>query len=176
MIKVILQSIIYILEVLLSIVLFSMIHSKLISGEYFQWVGEILTPTYISYAAFYFVLYQLLIYAVIKLTISTKVDSNIMLKNLVNYVLLQVKFSMPIDNALVKINKFLMKEKGKYMLSKRDKQLMDKLESILIEFRINNRTVNELNYALEHFLLELNFASEYFNLTWKNSLLLYLLK
>ncbi len=110
------------------------------------------------------------------LSTSAKNDSNLAIRDLINYVYLQAKFGQPIDAVFFKVYRFIVKDKGKYMFSKKDINYISKLEDILLKYRLNELSDHELFYHLDHALRELNFRKEYNELIWKNSILLNLLK
>lgn len=174
--KILTQSGIYLIEVVSVVFIMASVFSKLNEDSYLIWLNKVHTYEYLSIVAFYYLVYQILVYVIRTLYVSSQKDAILSVLGIVQFAKIQLKHNRSIDACLKRCHRYLVKEEGKYMFSKRDIETLNILENVLAHYRVGNLDQGGFQHYLDQFEYELNYNMEYANLAWRNSLLLSLLK
>ncbi|CDO04318.1 hypothetical protein BN988_02872 [Oceanobacillus picturae] len=174
--KSITQAIIYLVEVIIFLVAVTALYSGLENGLSFSWKEHVLTFQFLSNLGVIFVVYQLLIYSFISLHDSAKNDALLEIKSIIKLCILHSNYNVTLVEIEKTVDELLYKKKGYYMLSKKNIETLEDIESLIKRYNAKEIDRQTFHFWLEKLLIIIEHESEFNSLLWRNSLLLRLLK
>lgn len=169
------QTTIYLIEIIIVTLSIITFYSRFETGSWFGWKNDLLTLSFLSNFGIVLAVYQLIIYSTSTLIDSVKVDALIKVNSLVKSLILFVD----IDEELIRIQNEisgLLGEDNKYMFEKENLKMLQEINQYLSYYRKGNITKQVLILNLEYKQIEIEHYKEFYQLQWRNSIVLRYLK
>lgn len=173
--KKITQTIIYLTEIIVVTLSIITLYSKFDSGSWFEWKSELLTLNFLSNFGIVLAVYQLIIYSTSTLIDSAKLDALIKVHSLVKSLILFVD----LDERLVVVQneiEELLSGDNYYMFEKENINMLQEINQYLSYYQEGQMTKQWLLLNLEYKQIEIEHYKEFYQLQWRNSIILRYLK
>lgn len=169
------QTIIYLTEIIMVTLSIITLYSKFETGSWFEWKNDLLTLSFLSNFGIVLAVYQLIIYSTSTLIDSAKIDAFIKIHSLVKSLILFVD----IDERLVVIQneiEMLLSKDSYYMFEKENLKMLQDINQYISDYQKEQLTKQGLLLNLEYKQIEIEHFKEFYQLQWRNSIVLRYLK
>lgn len=169
------QTIIYLTEIIMVTLSIITLYSKFETGSWFEWKNDLLTLNFLSNFGIVLAVYQLIIYSTSTLIDSAKIDALIKIHSLVKSLILFVD----IDERLVCIQneiEGLLSKDSYYMFEKEDFKMLQDINQYISDYQEEQLTKQGLLLNLKYKQIEIEHFKEFYQLQWRNSIVLRYLK